>query len=106
MVWVNEASPIRTRSPENVPQKKRICANPNKISGVAEGCPCNYIKTYNMKLSRISVPLEIVSCEKACGLSGEVLGAQPGSRQALVQGRDLRRADQEEVSLLTPRYAK
>ena len=37
-------------------------------------CPCNYLKTYNLKLSRISLPLKIVCCEKACGLSGEVLG--------------------------------
>jgi hypothetical protein len=76
----------------------------NKISGAAigsentaGGSPCNYVKTYHLRPSRIGLPREILYREKACGLSGEVLATRPGSRQVLVQGRDLRRTDQEEV---------
>jgi hypothetical protein len=85
-------------------RRKIKSAYPNKINGAAigskntaRGSPCNYLKTYHLRLSRISLPREILYRKKACGLSGEVLATRPGSRQVLVQGRDLRRTDQEEV---------
>jgi hypothetical protein len=82
--------------------EKIKCAYPNKISRVAiastntaGGYPCNYVKTHNFEFSRIGLlqknSEKILYCERAGGLSGEVLGDQPGSRQVLVQGRELRR---------------
>jgi hypothetical protein len=107
MTSVKEASLMR-HSPETglrrMSHKKIKCAYPSKFSGIVSDskirrgrCPCNYLKTYHLRLSTIRLPHEILYCEKACGVSGEVLGARPGSRQVPVQGRDLRRIDQEEV---------
>jgi hypothetical protein len=85
-------------------RRKIKSAYPNKISGIvidskniAGGRPCNYLKTYNLTLCRIGLPRKILYCKQGCGLSGGVSGDRPSSRQVLVQGRDLRRADREEV---------
>jgi hypothetical protein len=110
MASVNESFAYPDLSPETglrrMSRRKLKFAYPNKLSGAAidskntaGGSPCNYLKTYHLRPSRIGLLRKILYHEKTCGLSGNVLATRPGSRQVRIAQE---RAQTAVVAVLAP----
>ena len=115
MTSVKEASLMR-HSPDTglrrMPHKKIKCAYPSKFSGIVSDSKIGGTMSLQLPKDIPSKTFHNSSATRNFVLRKGVWcirrspSARPGSRQVLVQGRDLRRIDQEEVFPLTPRYGK